>query len=88
MNERAAAGKRQPTDDEQPGDDPPRTNAGTRIVRRRSPLGLPSAFIATADQWPFLTGQVMVCAPVPVARARQMFRVAGSAASAPAPSRW
>jgi hypothetical protein len=27
---------------------------------------LPSAFIVTADQWPFSTGQVMVCVPVPV----------------------
>ena len=28
---------------------------------------LPSAFNATADQWPFSTGQLMVCVPVPVA---------------------
>jgi hypothetical protein len=87
VDERAAAGKRQPADDEQPNDDPPHVRHAAASCASTLTFRLPSAFIATADQWPFSTGQVMVCVPVPVACARQMLCVAGSAGGAPAPTR-
>ena len=58
-------------------DSPPTTNSpmtihhtcDTRAASCASTLTfrLPSAFITTADQWPFSTGQLTVCVPEPVA---------------------
>ena len=48
---------------------------------------LPSAFITTAVHRPFVTGQLIVCVPVPLARVCQKLCADGGDFGAPIPSR-